>query len=61
MYGRELQKGDKCLRVTLSRNAWKPRIEIVTVLELAKFRIKIGTRRYVDSNNLILLSTEGLV
>lgn len=59
-YGRLLSVDDKCLRVTIKKNCWKPKIEIVTVMELTNYKIKIGERRYVDSENLILLSPKGL-
>lgn len=59
-FGRELDIGNKCLRVTTKANSWVPKIEIVNVQSFSKFKVKIGERRYVDSNNLILLSSEGL-
>lgn len=59
-FGRTLSMGDKCLRVTLKKNSWKPKINIVEVQDITRFKIKIGERRYVDPENLVLLSTEGL-
>jgi hypothetical protein len=44
----------------MSRN-WKPKIELVEVLDFTNYKVKIGEKRYVDANNLILLSHEGLL
>ena len=60
-YGRILNKTDKCIKVSIMSRNWKPKIELVEVLDFTNYKVKIGEKRYVDANNLILLSHEGLL
>lgn len=59
MLGRELQIRDKCLRISqsgLNRYIIEPAI----VEEFTPKKVKIGFRTYINPENLVILSTEGI-
>lgn len=59
MLGRELHIGDKCLRISqsgLNRYIIEPAI----VEEFTPKKVKIGYRTYLNSENLVILSPEGI-
>lgn len=61
LYGRILEVGDYCLRLTVNKFPSKPTVTIVQIEELRNVTVKIGERCYVAPYKLIKFSSEGMI
>ena len=60
LYGRILEVGDYCLRITVNKFPSKPTVTIVQIEERRNVTVKIGERCYVAPYKLIKFSSEGM-
>lgn len=62
MYGRILEVGDYCLRITAGPNRFsaKPTVQLVQIEERRNVTVKIGERCYVAPYKLIKFTTDGM-
>ncbi len=61
-FGRELHIGDICFRIkTVSMsNRTRTWVFPVRILDFTKYKVKVGQHTYVNEQNLILASDQGL-
>jgi len=59
-FGRELNIGDIVFRITQRSKFSRPQLNVYRILDFTPQKIKIGTKCYVDSQNLTKASSENL-
>lgn len=60
-FNRELSIGDICFRIKSSSSRFgKPTLNVYKILDFSNVKVKIGSKTYVDSCNLVKASIENL-
>jgi hypothetical protein len=60
-FDRELSVGDLCFRIVGAANRFaRPSLKVVKVQDFTASKVKLGTRCFVDSGNLVKASSEDL-